>query len=212
MDGPVAPTPFSERSVEADGVRLRCLEAGQGSALVSLHAAAELRHTHAHDLLSRQRRVVLLEVPGSGRAPAVASTVLQALDRLGLDTFDVAGTSTAAVTALALSLHAPTRVRALVLESPPSPGSAGLGEDLERRLPAVVAPTLVLVGTRDDAASPATGRIYTARIPTSHLVFVFAAGHAIGADRPEAFTEVVADFLERHEAFVISRAQTLIHP
>ncbi|MGH7416744.1 MAG: hypothetical protein ACREKB_03090, partial [Candidatus Rokuibacteriota bacterium] len=27
-----------------------------------------------------------------------------------------------------------------------------------------------------------------------------------------AFTEVVVDFLERHEAFVISRTETLIHP
>jgi hypothetical protein len=43
-------------------------------------------------------------------------------------------------------------------------------------------------------------------------VFVYDAGHVISTDRPEAFTEVVADFLERHEAFVISRAQTLIHP
>ena len=31
-----------------------------------------------------------------------------------------------------------------------------------------------------------------------HLVFVYAAGHVISADRPEAFAEVVLDFLERH--------------
>jgi hypothetical protein len=43
-------------------------------------------------------------------------------------------------------------------------------------------------------------------------VFVYAAGHAISADRPEAFVEVVADFLERHEAFVINRGQTVIYP
>lgn len=212
MDGQVAPPVFSERSVEVAEVRLRCLEAGQGSALVHLLAAGELRPTRAHDLLSRHRRVVLLEVPEPGRSPGVASTVLRAIDRLGLDTIDVAGTSAAAMTALALTLQAPARVRALVLESPPAHGPGGLGEDLERRLPDVVAPTLLLVGTRDDAVPPATGRVYAARIPTCHLVFVYAAGHAISADRPEAFTEVVADFLERHEAFVISRAHTLIHP
>lgn len=38
------------------------------------------------------------------------------------------------------------------------------------------------------------------------------AGHAISTDRPEAFAKVVVDFLERHEAFVISRTQTVIHP
>ena len=35
---------------------------------------------------------------------------------------------------------------------------------------------------------------------------------ACAADRPEAFAEVVADFLERRDAFVISRAETVIHP
>jgi hypothetical protein len=43
-------------------------------------------------------------------------------------------------------------------------------------------------------------------------VFVYDAGHGISTDRPEAFAEVVVDFLERHEAFVISRTETVIHP
>jgi hypothetical protein len=43
-------------------------------------------------------------------------------------------------------------------------------------------------------------------------VLVYDAAHAIGTDRPEAFCEVVTDFLERHEAFIISRNETLINP
>jgi hypothetical protein len=43
-------------------------------------------------------------------------------------------------------------------------------------------------------------------------VFVYDAGHSIGAERPQAFAEVVGDFVERHEAFVVSRAETVIHP
>ena len=43
-------------------------------------------------------------------------------------------------------------------------------------------------------------------------MLVYDAGHAIGTDRPEAMVEVVSDFLERHEAFVISRNETLINP
>jgi pimeloyl-ACP methyl ester carboxylesterase len=45
-----------------------------------------------------------------------------------------------------------------------------------------------------------------------HLVFVYDAGHAISTERPEAFADVTADFLERREAFVINRTGTVIHP
>jgi hypothetical protein len=44
------------------------------------------------------------------------------------------------------------------------------------------------------------------------LVFVYDAGHAISMERPEAFAEVTLDFLERHEAFVVNRAETIIRP
>jgi hypothetical protein len=41
---------------------------------------------------------------------------------------------------------------------------------------------------------------------------VYAAGATIAAERAEAFTEIVGDFCERRDAFVISRATTLINP
>jgi pimeloyl-ACP methyl ester carboxylesterase len=84
--------------------------------------------------------------------------------------------------------------------------------DLETRLHALAAPTLVLFGTLDQVIPSAMGRFYKELIPNCHLVFVYDAGHAISTERPEAFTEVVADFLERHEAFIISRTETVIHP
>ena len=84
--------------------------------------------------------------------------------------------------------------------------------ELESRLPQLVTPTLVLFGTLDQVIAPEMGRVYKELIPGCHLVFVYDAGHAIGTDRPEAFAEVTSDFLERHEAFVISRAETVIHP
>jgi pimeloyl-ACP methyl ester carboxylesterase len=71
---------------------------------------------------------------------------------------------------------------------------------------------LVLFGTLDRAMPPAMGQHYKSLLPNCHLVFVYDAGHEISTDRPEAFAEVTADFLERHEAFVISRAETVIHP
>jgi pimeloyl-ACP methyl ester carboxylesterase len=64
----------------------------------------------------------------------------------------------------------------------------------------------------DGVIPPEMGHRYKKLMPNCHLVFVYDAAHAISIDRPEAFTEVVADFLERHEAFVISRTPTVILP
>jgi pimeloyl-ACP methyl ester carboxylesterase len=200
---------FREGYVEADGVRIRYMETGQGVALVHLHEGGSLRLTPAHDLLSRHARVVAFEMPGSGQSSELASTMSRAIETLGLDTFNLMGTSLGATMALRVTLQAPARVLALVLESPrPEDRDA----DLERRLADLATPTLVLYGTKDDAAAPAMGRAYKALMPNCHLVFVYNAAHAIGSDRPEAFAEVVDDFLERREAFVISRAATVIHP
>ena len=73
-------------------------------------------------------------------------------------------------------------------------------------------PTLVLFGTLDPVMPPEMGRHYKELLPNGHLVFVYDASHAIGSERPEAFAEVTLDFLQRHEAFVINRAGTVIHP
>jgi pimeloyl-ACP methyl ester carboxylesterase len=204
----MAPTAYREGSIEADGVRIRYAESGQGAALVHLPGAGGVRLTPAHDLLSRHFRVVAFETPGSGASPELASTMAHAVRTLGLDTFNLMGTSLGSETALRLALQAPERVLALVLEAP----TALRDTDLENRLRGLATPTLVLLGTRDTVVAPATGRVYKALMPDGHLVYVYDAGHAIGAERPEAFAEVVTDFLERHEAFVISRAATVIHP
>ena len=84
--------------------------------------------------------------------------------------------------------------------------------DLEAPMRDLATPTLVLFGTLDRVMPPEMGRCYKALLPNCHLVFVYDAGHEISTDRPEAFAEVTADFLERHEAFVINRTETVIHP
>ena len=84
--------------------------------------------------------------------------------------------------------------------------------ELEALLPGLPMPVLVLFGTLDHVIPPDMGRHYKTLLPNCHLVFVYDAGHLIGAERPEAFAEVVGDFLERREAFVISRRGTVIHP
>ncbi len=259
---------FADAHVEADGFRIRYREAGEGPALVHLHGAGGLRLTPAHDLLTRHFRVIAFEMPGFGDSaentrtetmPQLATTMARAADALGLDRFNLMGTSFGAKTALWLALQQPERVRGLVLEAPAairpagSVSPSGTPEEMARRLyghperlPAIVlpdpavqaktralvnrlrgpdrdaefearlrqlaTPTLVLFGTLDRVIPPEMGRLYKELMPECHLVLVYDAGHAIGAERPEAFTEVVVDFLDRHEAFVISQTETVIHP
>src|SRR5580765_4401403 len=250
----MADTAFREGHVDADGFRIRYMEAGNGVPLVHLHGAGGLRLTPAHDLLARQFRVVAFEMPGFGDSlvntrtetmAEMASTIVRAVDKIGLDSFNLMGTSFGGKAALWVALQATGRVPALVLEAPAGtpeeiarrlyahPERMGsippidpaarakaqplvqrlLGPhrdaDLESRLQDLSTPTLVLFGTLDGVIAPAMGRIYKDLMPNCHLVFVYDAAHAISTDRPEAFTEVVVDFLERHEAFVISRAETV---
>ncbi len=259
---------FREGHIDADGFGIRYMEGGEGVPLVHLHGAGGLRLTPAHELLARRFRVVAFEMPGFGTSPLntrtesmpeLASTMARAIDKIGLDNFNLMGTSFGGKTALWLALQATQRVLALVLEAPAAIRQEGaeppagtpeeiarrlyahperlasippidpalraktqplvqrlLGPhrdgDLENRLQDLSTPTLVLFGTLDRVIAPAMGRIYKDLMPNCHLVFVYDAAHAISTDRPEAFTEVVSDFLERHEAFVISRAETVIHP
>lgn len=259
---------FREGWVEADGFRIRYMESGHGASLVHLHGAGGLRLTPAHDLLCQRFRVAAFEMPGFGQSPEndrtrsmpeLARTMGRAIDDLGLDTFNLMGTSFGGTTALWLALQAPERVRALVLEAPAAIRQEGAASpagspeeiarllyahperlpvlpvhdpalraktqplvqrlrgpdrdaDLEARLRGLATPTLVLFGTLDRVVAPAMGRVYKELMPNCHLVFVYDAGHAISTDRPEAFVEVAGDFLERHEAFVISRTETVIHP
>jgi len=266
---PAAPSDaFTEGFVDADGFRIRYLEAGAGEPLVYLHGGGGLQLTPAHELLSRRFHVFALEMPGFGQSPEntrtqsmpeLAATMTQAATNLGVAGFNLMGTSFGGKTALWLALQSPERVSALVLESPaairpesaaPPPSSPDelakrlyahpervprhppfdaetrakvrrfatrvLGPnrdpELEGRLGELAIPALVLFGTADGMIPPEMGRIYMDLLPNCHLVFIYDAGHEIGAERPEAFAEAVIDFLERREAFVISRRDSVIYP
>jgi 4,5:9,10-diseco-3-hydroxy-5,9,17-trioxoandrosta-1(10),2-diene-4-oate hydrolase len=259
---------FSEGFVEVDDFRIRFVEGGGGLPLVYLHGAGGMHPGREHDLLSRRFRVIMFEMPGFGRSPEntrtktmaeLGATMAAACAKLGLDNFDLMGTSFGAKTALWLAAQAPERIGALVLEAPaairpegprptagspeelaqliyahpermppllpPDPAVAAQTEalvgrlhgpdrdaDLEERMRRLATPTLVVFGTLDRVIPPTMGRFYKELLPNCHLVFVYDAGHMIGAERPEAFAEVTLDFLERREAFVVNRTETIIHP
>jgi pimeloyl-ACP methyl ester carboxylesterase len=264
----VANSEFTEFYVEADGFRIRYMEAGQGTPLIHLHGAGGLRMTRAHDLLSQHYRVIVFEMPGFGRSAEntrsatmadLASTMAVALTNMNIEKFNLYGTSFGGKVALWLAAQQPERVLGLVLESPgairpvdhappsgspeemarllfahpeklppllpPNPAiqaktraltSRLRGPDrdaaLEARMREMATPTLVLFGTLDRVMPPDMGRHYKELMPNCHLVFVYDAGHEMSTERPEAFAEVTADFLDRHEAFVISRTVTSLYP
>jgi pimeloyl-ACP methyl ester carboxylesterase len=96
----------------------------------------------------------------------------------------------------------------LVLFSPAGP----LAGDAEACLGDIKAPTLILVGTRDDAATEAAGRLCADRISESYPMLVYDAGSAMASERPAALFEAVADFLERGGRFVLERQASVISP
>ncbi|HEX8966577.1 MAG TPA: alpha/beta hydrolase [Chloroflexota bacterium] len=84
--------------------------------------------------------------------------------------------------------------------------------EMERRLAGIGVPTLVVFGTLDSMIPPEMGRVYRAKMPHCHFVLLYDAGHEAAADRPEAFSSLVADFLERREAFIVTRKSSLLNP
>ncbi len=220
---------FTEHFVQADGLRIRYLEAGQGNPVVVLHGSEGLTPSPLNNLLAQQFRVIAFEIPGLGRSPVnerpaslrdLARTLAQAVAVAGLDRYVLVSTSASAPLALWLAIDAQERIDALVLISPSAllpegrTATSGFTRDpeLERRLADIKAATLVLFGTRDEVIPPEMGRLYVERIPNCYYALVYDAGHIIEAEQPEALFAAVRDFLEHRETFVVSRKSTVINP
>lgn len=107
--------------------------------------------------------------------------------------------------ALAAALDAPDKIDALILEAPSAPVDA-------QALAALQVPTLVVYGTQDSTVAPTTGRVFREKLPNCNFVLVYKAGHQVAEDRPEAFASLVADFVERRDAFIVSQKDALLHP
>jgi pimeloyl-ACP methyl ester carboxylesterase len=118
---------FGEREVEADGFRIRLLEAGADDPLVYLHGGGGLHLSPALELLAKRFRVLAFELPGFGDSQEntrtqtlaeLAETMAQAVEVAGVERYSLLGTSLGAATALRLALAHEERLDALVLESP----------------------------------------------------------------------------------------------
>lgn len=127
----------------------------------------------------------------------------------GIEQFDLLAHGTeAAEVALRLALEQTARVHALVIAAAAPPADRALAE----RIGSLKLPVLALFGTRDARVPPATGRTWRALLPGCHIVFVYDAASEIARERPDAFAEVVLDFLGEPGAFLVNRASGVRHP
>jgi pimeloyl-ACP methyl ester carboxylesterase len=87
------------------------------------------------------------------------------------------------------------------------------GDDgLAARLADVPTRTLILFGLDDGIINPINGRAVRRALKNSSLQYVYDAAHDIQGDRPEAFADVVGDFLRRGMNFLINEEDGLINP
>jgi 3-oxoadipate enol-lactonase / 4-carboxymuconolactone decarboxylase len=92
------------------------------------------------------------------------------------------------------------RLEALLLATPPEGYAASCeaiaGHDLRGALGAVRAPTLLIAGADDPATPPAQLETLRDEIPGARLEVLDRAAHLANVERPEAFMNAVARFLE----------------
>ena len=69
-----------------------------------------------------------------------------------------------------------------------------------------------MFGTADTVVPPEMGRTHWERMPNCQYVLVHDAGHAVAAERPEALSNTVIDFLDLRETFIVSRRDGRVNP
>jgi len=119
---------MNERTLRVDGLKVRCLEQGRGSAVLLLHGAslgssADVWARNLASLASHGLRVIAPDLPGFGHTenPADHSLayrqrfVLALMDALELDRASLVGHSQAGRIAVELAFREPQRVAKLVV-------------------------------------------------------------------------------------------------
>jgi pimeloyl-ACP methyl ester carboxylesterase len=91
-------------------------------------------------------------------------------------------------------------------------GDGTLDSALADRLKAIQTRTLVMFGRNDGVINPINGRTYRQLMPNCVLMYVYDAAHEIAQDRPEAFVDVVSDFVTRGMNFIVNDKDRLINP
>ena len=167
---------------------------------IAVLQAPNARASKTIELLGREFQAITL----NGAADKAAQS-LPANQPLGI----VAGGATS-LHALALAVAQPAAVNALALLAPPALDPAR-DKELIEKLASVTIPTLLLVGTRDEAAQ-ASARSYRKAIPGCHVTFVYEAGSDLENERPEAAAAAVTEFIRHRERFLVTNKSGKLFP
>lgn len=76
--------------------------------------------------------------------------------------------------------------------------------DLLARLSEISVPSLVLWGTADEVIPPEAGQLYLQQIPNSYRILIYGAAHSLPVAACRKFVELVTDFIERGDRFVVA--------
>jgi pimeloyl-ACP methyl ester carboxylesterase len=191
---------FAQRWVGEDH-RLPYWDSGAGETIVAI-VDGEGLPTRAHALLAERRRVIVFALtPDDGSPQAAARRISTALAALGVARFDLMGESAGAAAAMWLALAPEAEIGSVVLAAPD-----GSVDDVFR---AIKRPVLVLSGTKDGSDA---GNRWRRLLPDCHFMFVYDAGPAIGAERPEATAFIALEFFERRHLFLVSRESAMVFP
>jgi pimeloyl-ACP methyl ester carboxylesterase len=182
------------------GAGLPYREAGAGETVVAILGGGG-PPTQAHALLAEHRHVLAFAMSAAAGTPREAARrIAAALADLGVARFDLLAEGAGAATALWLAMEPEPEIGAVVLAAP-----SGQTDDAFR---AITRPLLVLAGTKD----PADAERWRALLPDGNFMFVYDAGAAIGAERPQAFAYIAREFFERRHLFLVSRENGVLLP
>ena len=176
-------------------------EAGSGETIVAIVGDGGLT-TRALALLAERRRVIVFAMTADAGSPREAAGRIGAVAAaLGIERFDLVGEGAGAAAAMLLALAPEADIGSVVLAAPDGPTDESFRE-MQR-------PVLVLSGTKDQSDA---GDRWRTLLPDCHFMFVYDAGPAIGAERPEALAFIALEFFERRDLFLVSRENGLVSP
>ena len=157
---------------------------------------------------------IVLEPELAGTGVSDVHELEAAIAGLAPSRYGVVGIASGADLAVRHALGSPERVAALALVSPailqPTAGAGDADAGLRNRLAEIACPTLAVFGQEDPLAASASG--YRELIPNCNIAFVYDAGHDIPAQRPQALLNLVIDYLERRETFIVQNRSNVISP
>jgi pimeloyl-ACP methyl ester carboxylesterase len=191
---------LAEKSASVGGATIRYRESGAGETIVSLSG---LDASAAAALSERHR--LLVPLAGARDGVRGEAAVLAGFVRAAAaGPVHLVAQSEGAAAACWIAIENPELVKSLVLSAPSSFAAQDANRDLLERLGEIKAPTLLLVGTRDTVVPEAAMRPYQKHIADCHRMFLYGAAHDLPASAGARWAALVADFIDRGEAFAVN--------